>query len=111
MLFGNKTEKIQKLIEKKNEKGLIALVGDKDKQVRLSAIAGIGKVGTDDGFNCLVPMLGDADPEIRAAAASALGALGNIHARAHLSFHMKSETDENVKAAIQNALGMIRDDS
>lgn len=111
MLFGNKADKIKKDIEKKNEKGLIAFAHEKDKQMRLEAIAGIGKVGTDDGFNCLIPMLGDEDADIRAAAATALGDLGNIHARAHLSFHFKNEQDERVKEAIQAALGKIRDDT
>ena len=109
MLFGSKTEKIEKAIEKKHESALIAFAHDKDKQTRLSAIIGIGKIGTDEGFNCLIPMLGDADPDVRAASATALGELGNAHAHAHLSFHLKSEQDENVKKALQAALAKIKD--
>ena len=110
MLFGSKTDKIKKYTEKKNEKGLIELAKDKDKQVALAAIDALGHVGTDDGFNFLVPLLSNADADYRAAAARAMGELGNIHGRAHLSNRRKVEQDENVKKAIIEALGKIKDD-
>ncbi len=110
MLFGSKTDKIKKYAEKKNEKGLIELARDKDKQVALSAIAALGQVGTDDGFNFLVPMLANADADFRAAAARAMGDMGNLHGRAHLSNRRKVEQDENVKKAITEALGKIKGD-
>lgn len=108
-MFGNKMETVEKAITKKNEKKLLGLVGDKDKQVTLAAMRGLGKVGSDDGLNTLITMLHNQDEDIRAAAASALGEMGNGHSRAHLSHQMSNETNENVKKAISGALSQIKD--
>ena len=69
-MFGNKLDKIQKLVEGGKEAALIKLAKDKDKTVKLAAIAALGKIGKDDSFNIMVPdMLIDDDPDVRIAAA------------------------------------------
>lgn len=108
-MFGNKMETVEKAIEKKNEKKLLKLMDDRDKQVVLAAMRGIGKVGSDDGLNTLISLLHSPDDDIRAAAASALGEMGNGHAKAHLSHQMANEANENVKKSIAGALSQIRD--
>ena len=47
----SKLEKVEKAIEKGKEAALIKLAQDKDEEVRLAAIAGMGKIGKDDSFN------------------------------------------------------------
>ena len=70
----SKLEKVEKAIEKGKEAALIKLAQDKDEEVRLAAIAGMGKIGKDDSFNFIVPdMLTNDDPKVRATAAEALG--------------------------------------
>ena len=60
----SKLEKVEKAIEKGKEAALIKLAQDKDEEVRLAAIAGMGKIGKDDSFNFIVPdMLTNDDPQ------------------------------------------------
>lgn len=104
----SKLDKIQKDIEKGKEAPLIKLASDKDKEVRLAAIAGMGKIGKDDSFNIMVPdMLTDPDPDIRAATAAALGEMKNAHASAHLRYYLEREQDAKVVAAIRAAIAAL----
>lgn len=103
-----KLEKVQKDLEKGKESSLIKLSRDKDKEVRLAAIAAMGKIGKDDSFNIMVPdMLIDEDPDIRAATALALGEMKNTHASAHLRYYLEREKDEKVVAAFRNAIAAL----
>ena len=56
-MFGDKIAKIPKLVEKKKFEPLIALASDKKMDVRLAAIAGLGRIDVDEAYNALVPML------------------------------------------------------
>ena len=91
----SKLEKVEKAIEKGKEAALIKLAQDKDEEVRLAAIAGMGKIGKDDSFNFIVPdMLTNDDPKVRATAAEALG-------------NMEREKDPTVIAAMRNAIAAL----
>ncbi len=105
----SKLEKVKKYVESKKEGKLLKLVHDKDQQVRLAAIEGLGKVGKDDGFNALITLIADENGTIRAASARALGELGNEHAVAHLVYRMEHETDQEVISAIKNAISTLHD--
>ena len=105
----SKLEKVKKYVESKKEGKLLKLVHDKDQQVRLAAIEGLGKVGKDDGFNALITLMADENGTIRAASARALGELGNEHAVAHLVYRMEHETDQEVISAIKNAISTLHD--
>ena len=105
----SKLEKIEKYVEHQKENKLLKLVHDKDQQVRLAAIEGLGKVGKDDGFNALITLIADENGTIRAASARALGELGNEHAVAHLVYRMEHETDQEVISAIKNAISTLHD--
>ncbi len=107
----SKLDKVQKYVDKSKEAGLIKLANDKDKEVRLAAIAGMGKIGKDDSFNVLISMMADPDPDIRAADAAALGAMKNEHADAHLRHRLELESDARVTQAIKDALLNIRKNS
>ena len=100
---------MKKYVESKKEGKLLKLVHDKDQQVRLAAIEGLGKVGKDDGFNALITLIADENGTIRAASARALGELGNEHAVAHLVYRMEHETDQAVISAIKNAISTLHD--
>ena len=104
----SKLEKVEKAIEKGKEAALIKLAHDKDEEVKLAAIAGMGKIGKDDSFNAIVPdMLTDEDPKVRAAAAEALGVMKNEHANAHLRYYLEREKDPAVIAAMQGAIASL----
>ena len=103
----SKLEKIEKYVAGHMEEKLVKLAQDKDQEVRLAAIAGLGKVGKDDGFNLLITLLSDGDPQLRAASARALGELGNEHATAHLTYRLEHETDAEVAAAIKEAVAAL----
>ena len=104
-MFGNKLDKIPKLVEGGKEAALIKLAKDKDKTVKLAAIAALGKIGKDDSFKIMVPdMLIDDDPDVRIAAALALGEMKNAHASAHLRYYLEREKDAKVVTAIKQAI-------
>lgn len=103
----SKLEKIEKYVAGHKEEKLVKLAQDRDQEVRLAAIAGLGKVGKDDGFNLLITLLSDGGPQLRAASARALGELGNEHATAHLTYRLEHETDAEVAAAIKEAVAAL----
>ena len=103
----SKLEKIEKYVAGHKEAKLVKLVHAKEEQVRLAAIAGLGKVGKDDGFNTLITLLADETPALREASAKALGELGNEHALAHLTYRLEHETDKNVIAAIKGSIAAL----
>ena len=105
----SKLEKIQKYVAKGKESRLLKLTHDKDQEVRMAAIAGLGQVGKDDGFNALITMMTDPSPEIRAASARALGVMKNEHAKAHLAYRLEHETDERVIGAIKETIAALRE--
>ncbi|MEF9879499.1 MAG: HEAT repeat domain-containing protein [Clostridia bacterium] len=106
-MFGSKLEKIEKAIAKKKPKDIIALMNDKDQNVRLKAIAAAGVVGTDDSFNALVTLITDPDKDVRATAATAISVLGNAHGHEFIAHQMMRETDAGVKAIMQSAMAKL----
>ena len=104
----SKLEKIGKYVAGHKEEKLVKLAQDRDQAVRLAAIAGLGKVGKDDGFNLLITLLSDGDPQLRARQRQGpLGELGNEHATAHLTHRLEHETDAEVTAAIKEAVAAL----
>lgn len=108
-MFGSSLSKVQRLVEKKKDGELVKLAGGKDIETRLAAIAGLGKVRGEAGFNALVALLRDPEPRIRAAVASAMGEFGDSKLRAHIEHLLKSEADAKVAAALRDALSRIKD--
>lgn len=106
MLYGE-TGKNRKMCSKGERGELVKLVHDRDKNVRLAAIAGLGRAGKDNACNVLITLLLDDDPEIRSASASALGDLGDPRAHTLLMHHLGVEKDERVAAAIKDAVGKL----
>lgn len=104
----SKLAKVEKLIEKGKEDGLLKLVNDKDAEVCLAAIAGLGKVGQEAGANALITLLHSADAAVRRASAEALGNLGVARADAPLSHAMDIEKDPEVAKAMHNALANLK---
>lgn len=105
-----KMEKVQKCIDKRKEKDLIKLAGEKERDVQLAAIAGLGKVGNDDGFNLLIKLLDNPDPELRVAGIKALGVMKNNHADAHLRYLLAHEKDASVIQALKETIPLLRED-
>lgn len=105
----NKLNKIEKYVNKRKEAPLLKLAHDKEQDIRLAAIDGLGKIGKDDSFNYLITALADKEPVIRAASAKALGVMKNEHASAHLSYRLQHETDETVIQAIKGALNLLHE--
>ena len=106
-MFGNKIGKIGKLIEKNNAEKLEALLKDKDMEVVLAAIDGLGKCTGDTAFNALVPLILSPDAQVRVHAVKALGEMGLPKARTFLLHQKDAEKDPAVNAAIEEALKKI----
>jgi HEAT repeat protein len=107
-MFGDKMGKVAKAIEKQNTKALIDLANTRDTELRIAAIAGLGRVGGDDSANYLITQLGNTEPQIRIAVAEALGVMGDMHTKAHVSAQLNKETDPQVREAISKAMKNIK---
>ena len=107
MLFGSKESKIQKCIEKQNAAPVIKLIGDKDDNVTLQAVAALGKIPGDDSYNVLIALLREKTPSLRAAAVTALAEMGDPKAKAHISHLGKMEKDAVVLEAIHKAVAKL----
>lgn len=106
-MFGNKLNKIPKMMEKNQADKLEALLKDKDAQVRLAAIDALGQCKGDAAFNALVPLLNSPDADVREHGAHALGAMGLPKARTFLLHRKAEEKEDKVLKAIADALGHI----
>ena len=108
-MFGSKQDKIQKAVEKKKVASVVKFLEDKDRDVVLAALKGLGSITGDDSFNALVPFLSSTDADFRAAAAASLGEIGNAHAKAFLLHAITIEKDEKVKKAMEQANGKLKE--
>ena len=106
-MFGSKLNKIPKMIKKNQGEKLTALLNDKDENVVLAAIAGLGKCTGDVPFNSLVPLVRNENAKVRAAAANALGEMGLPKARTFLLHQRDEEKDAEALKAINDALTHI----
>ena len=106
-MFGSKIGKIGKMIEKNDAEKLEKLLKDKDMEVVLAAIDGLGQCTGDTAFNALVPLILSPDAQVRAHAVKALGVMGLPKARTFLLHQKAAEKDPSVMAAIEDALKKI----
>lgn len=106
-MFGNKDQKIEKLVEKKNAAGLIALLNDKNVPLSLKAAEALGKVNSDEAYNMLITLMRSPMAEMRAVAIAALGEMGDQKARAHIDHNYATETDPMVQEAMREALSKL----
>lgn len=106
-MFGNKEQKIEKLIKKNHAAGLIALITEKNVPLALKATAALGKVKGDDAYNMLITLMRSPMAEMRAVAITALGEMGDQKARAHIDHNYATETDPMVQDAMKKALSLL----
>lgn len=67
----------------------------------------LNKIRDEDSINCIAAKIDSGEPAIRIAAAKNLGSLGTEYAKTYLFHRLTKETDDDVKAAIKEALGAI----
>ena len=107
-MFGNKLGKVSRAVEKGKSSVLIGLLHDRDTEVRVAAIEGLGKLKSTDAVNPLVNLLHDTVPEVRKAAALGLAEIGDGHSKAHITFAAERESDPGVKEALLQAAGKLK---
>lgn len=107
-MFGNKMNQVGKAIKKKHRSALIELCNNKDQEVSIAAIAGLGSVGGEDAANYLISRLQSTEPNVRIAVAHALGELKDMHTKAFLAAQLNKEEDPDVRKALSNAMSEIR---
>ena len=106
-MFGNKEQKLEKMITKNNVSGIIALINNKDVTLSLKAVEALGKVTGDDAYNTLITLLRSPRADVRATAASALANMGDPKAQAHISHMLPGEKDAVVIEAMKAALSKL----
>ena len=105
----SKIEKVEKYIKSGKVHKLVALTKDKDKEVCLAAIRGLGKLAeNEDALNTLVNMEEDSDADIREAVVTALGDATGSYVETQLSYCLGHEKDPKVLEAARNSLKKIR---
>lgn len=104
-----KIEKIEKLAAKGKPGKLLGFVNDKDKEVRLAAIAAVANMIEDEDVrNTVVSLTEDSDPDIRKAAIAALGTGKGSYVETRLRYCLTHEKDENVLQAVRDALANVK---
>ena len=106
-MFGSKLDKIGKMVEKNQAEKLEKLLKDKDQNVVLAAIDGLGQCTGDVSFNALVSLILSPDAQIRSHAVKALGVMGLPKARTFLLHLKEEEKDQSVLVALEEALKKI----
>lgn len=104
----SKLAKIEKCIAKGKSADLVKLLDDKDQEVCIAAINGLGQIGKEDASNVLITLLSDDSPAVRKAVAHALGIIGDDHTATHLNYRNERETDEEARKELHDALGKIK---
>ena len=100
-----KIEKIEKLAGKGKSDKVLKFIQDKNKEVRLAAIAGVsGMIEDENVRNTIVGLTGDADPDIRKAAITTLGTGSGSYVETRLRYCLTHEKDEKVLQAVKEAL-------
>ena len=107
-MFGSKMGAVEKAIKKSNAGALMELAGNKEREVGLAAIVGLGAVGGHEATNFLISQLGNPDAEFRIAVAQALGVIGDKHTKAFVSAQISKETDDKVREAMGAAMANIK---
>lgn len=106
-MFGNKLNKISKMVEKNQAENLEKLLKDKKPEVVLAAIDALGQCTGDVPFNALVPLILSPDVQVRVHAVKALGVMGLPKARTFLLHQKDMEKEPAVLTAIEEALKKI----
>ena len=106
-MFGNSLKKIEKLAQKKNTEKLIEFVHNKHPETRLAAIDALGQCKNEAAYNALVALVHDSDAAVRTHTILALKNLGDPKARVHIEHQKTLEKDDNVLAAIHEALQVL----
>lgn len=105
-----KIEKIQKYVKKGNADKLAAMASDKDKEIRMAAIQGLGEViSNEKALNTLVALLEDGDADIREAAVAALGKSEGSYVETQLRYCLSHEKDERVVKTARESLARVRE--
>jgi HEAT repeat protein len=107
-----KIDKIDKLVAKRKSDKIVAMIHDKDAEVREAAIGALGKIGDENSMNTLVTLLRDPIAGNRAATVKALGLLAvrdtrNTAAKSHLQYLKTSEKDPLVIQALEETMTKI----
>lgn len=104
-----KIDKIEKYVKSGKVKKVITLALNDDKEVRLAAIAGLGKlVESEDAMNALINMMDDIDVDIREAAVTALGESRDSYVETQLSYCISHDKEAKVIDAAKKSLEKIR---
>jgi HEAT repeat protein len=107
MYFGDKESMVEKLAQKKNSKKLVALLKDRQPEIRKQVIVALGKIGDEMSVNTLIGMLSDPDPATRKVVIASMGGMANQTIKSHLQHLITTEKDASVKQAISDALARI----
>lgn len=107
MLFGSKSAKIENLIQKKKSAKLVALLNDKQAEIRLQAIRGLGSIGDEKSVNALIGLLYDPDENIRKETIKTMGDMNNQTIKSHLQHMSLTEQDITMKILIDSSLRKI----
>ena len=80
------------------------LIIDDDETVRAATLRGLIAVEGPDALSVIRPLLRDPRPAVRITASDALGFLATPEAREALQVRLDSETDPQVRTALERAL-------
>ncbi len=90
---------------------IVRFIEDDDRNVRLTAVTALGRVGDPKALEHLVPLLASgSDQALRRRVIEALGRIGDARAADHLLPLLKKGVPEETRVAAVTALGRLRDE-
>jgi HEAT repeat protein len=98
--------KVLKKERKKDVKGVIKALRDKDWCARATAAGALGRIGDVEAVEPLIQAMGDTEFDVRAEATEALGKIGNVRAIGPLFQAVKDE-ERGLQCRAVSALGDI----
>lgn len=104
-----KIEKIQRFVEKGKVDKLAAITQENDKEIRMAAVDGLGKlIENEMALYALAGMMDDPDADIRRAVVLALGNGNGSYVETQLQYCLDHEKNGQVLEAAREALKKVK---
>jgi HEAT repeat protein len=94
-MFGNKTDKIRHMVDKREWEKLLKKYGTLSKEEKIQLAEACGTTDADESCNFLVSLVKENDKDVQLAAVKSMGIVGGQNAKSTLQWMLGRLTDSN----------------